>query len=458
MGMGESVVEDQGSPRLALPPRPAAKLGLLKLLRATRENSVGTWIDAAFDMEISERRMLWRHVVIANAPDHVRHVMLDNADNYIRSALSRRLLEPGLGQGLLTTHGATWRRQRRAMAPAFAAKRIAAFAPAMVDAAERLVEDWSLVPPTATIDVAEAMSGLTLAIISEAMFSVRVDPEIALIGQAVSAYQAAIRPSVADLLGFPEWIPRPAVARARKIFGESDRVIRRMIDERRRDGGPDDLLAMLLAAPEGDAPASVKEVRDQVATIFTAGHETTANTLAWTFYLLSQHPADLVRLEDELDRVAGGRSITAEDVGNLPFTRMVIEESMRLYPPAHTMSRQALGPDRLGDIELKKGTSVLIVPWLLHRHRKLWDRPDEFRPERFLPDQVAARPRFAYIPFGAGPHICIGAAFAMTEAILCLATLAKRFRLTLVPGTNVEPVGQITLRPRNGLPMRIERR
>ena len=456
--MGESVAEDQGSPRLALPPRPAAKLGLLKLLRATRENSLGTWVDAAFDMEISERRMLWRHVVVANAPDHVRHVMLDNADNYIRSALSRRLLEPGLGQGLLTTHGATWRRQRRTMAPAFAAKRIAAFAPAMVDAAERLAEDWSLVPPTATIDVAEAMSGLTLAIISEAMFSVRVDPEIALIGQAVSAYQAAIRPSVADLLGFPEWIPRPAVRRARKIFGESDRVIRRLIEERRRDGGPDDLLTMLLAVQEGEAPASAKEVRDQVATIFTAGHETTANTLAWTFYLLSQHPADLVRLEDELDRVAGGRAITAEDVVALPFTRMVIEESMRLYPPAHTMSRQALGPDRLGDVELKKGSSVLIVPWLLHRHRKLWDRPDEFRPERFLPDQVAARPRFAYIPFGAGPHLCIGAAFAMTEAILCLATLAKRFRLTLVPGTNVEPVGQITLRPRNGLPMRIERR
>jgi len=456
--MGESVVKDQGLPRLAQPPRPARKLGLLKLLRATRDNSVGTWIDAAFDMEISERRMLWRHIVVANSPEHVRHVMLDNADNYVRSTLSRRLLEPGLGQGLLTTHGATWRRQRRTMAPAFAAKRIAAFAPAMVDAAERLADDWSRVPPTASIDVAEAMSGLTLAIISEAMFSVRVDPEIALIGQAVSTYQAAIRPSIPDLLGFPEWFPRPAVARARKIFAESDRVIRRLIDERRRDGGPDDLLAMLLAVPEDDAPASTKEIRDQVATIFTAGHETTANTLAWTFYLLSQHPADLVRLEDELDRVTGDRPVAAEDVPNLPFTRMVIEESMRLYPPAHTISRQALAPDRIGDIALKKGSSVLIVPWLLHRHRKLWDRPDEFRPERFTPDQVAARPRFAYLPFGAGPHICIGAAFAMTEAILCLATLAKRFRLTMVPGATVEPVGLITLRPRHGLPMRIERR
>jgi len=457
--MGESVAEDQAAPRLALPPRPKEKLGLLQLLKATRENSVGTWLDAAFDMEISERRMLWRHVVIANHPDHVRHVMLDNADNYVRSTLSRRLLEPGLGKGLLTTEGATWRRQRRTMAPAFAAKRVADFAPAMVDAAQRLVEDWMLVSPTATIDVAEAMSGLTLAIISEAMFSVQVDPEIALIGQAVAAYQSAIRPSVADLLGFPEWFPRPAVARARRIFDESDRVIRRLIDERRRSGGPDDLLAMLLAVPEGeDPPASAKEVRDQVATIFTAGHETTANTLAWTFYLLSQHPADLVRLEDELDRVVGDRPVRAEDVPDLPFTKMVIEESMRLYPPAHTMSREALGPDRLGEIELKKGSNVLIVPWLLHRHRKLWDRPDEFRPERFAASQVAARPRFAYIPFGAGPHICIGAAFAMTEAILCLATLAKRFRLTMVPGTVVEPVGQITLRPKHGLPMRVERR
>jgi cytochrome P450 len=457
--MGETAVQDQMAPRLALPPRPTERLGLLQTLRATRANSLSTWSDIAFEMELSERRMLWRHVVIANAPEHVRHVMLDNAENYSRSALARRLLEPGLGKGLLTTHGATWRRQRRLIAPAFAAKRINAFAPAMVDAAERLVEDWTLVSPTATIDVAEAMSGLTLAIISEAMFSVRVDPEIALIGQAVSVYQAAIRPSVADLLGMPEWVPRLATRRAQRIFEQSDQVIQRLIDQRRCQGGPDDLLAMLLAAPEGeDAPASAKEVRDHVATIFTAGHETTANTLAWTFYLLSQHPAELVRLEDELDRVTGDRPVRAEDAANLPFTRMVIEEAMRLYPPAHTVSRQALGPDRIGNIELKKGSSVMVVPWLLHRHRKLWDRPDEFRPERFAPEAVAARPRFAYIPFGAGPHICIGAAFAMTEAILCLAVLAKRFRLTLAPGAVVEPLGQITLRPKGGLPMRIERR
>ncbi|WP_189044896.1 cytochrome P450 [Aliidongia dinghuensis] len=456
--MGESVVENGTAPRLALPPRPKTRLGLWQHLKATRANSVSTWSDAAFEMELGERHMLWRHVIIANAPEHVRHVLLDNAENYVRSSLSRRLLEPGLGQGLLTTHGATWRRQRRMMAPAFAAKRIADFAPAMVEAAERLAWDWSRVPPSAPVDLAEAMSGLTLAIISEAMFSVRVDPEIALIGQAVAVYQSAIRPSIADLIGLPDWLPRPAVRRAHRIFAESDRVIQRLIDERRRHGGPDDLLAMLLAAPDGEAPASAKEVRDHVATIFTAGHETTANALAWTFYLLSLHPAERRRLEDELDRVLGERAATAEDVPNLTFTRMVIEESMRLYPPAHTMSRQALGPDRLGTIELRKGSSVLIVPWLLHRHRKLWDRPDEFRPDRFAPAEVAARPRFAYIPFGAGPHICIGASFAMTEAILCLATIARRFRLTLVPGTTVEPVGLITLRPKHGLPMRLERR
>ena len=456
--MGETVVEGQTKPRLALPPRPPARLGLLRLLKATRENSVGTWTDAAFETDLSERRMLWRHVIIANAPEHVRHVLLDNADNYVRSALARRLLEPGLGKGLLTTHGALWRRQRRIIAPAFAAKRIADFAPAMVAAAERLVEDWARAAASATVDVAEAMSALTLAIISEAMFSVRVDPEIALIGQSVALYQTAIRPSVADLLGMPEWIPRPNAHRASRAFGESDRVIRRVIEERRRNDGPDDLLTMLLAVPDGEEPMSAKEVRDHVATIFTAGHDTTANALTWTFYLLSQHPAELRRLEDELDRVVGDRAATADDVPNLVFTRMVIEESMRLYPPAHTISRQALAPDRLGNIEVRKGWTVLIVPWLLHRHRKLWDRADEFRPERFASDEAAKRPRFAYIPFGAGPHICIGAAFAMTEAILCLATIARRFRLSLVPGTPIEPVGLITLRPRHGLPMRIERR
>jgi cytochrome P450 len=201
-----------------------------------------------------------------------------------------------------------------------------------------------------------------------------------------------------------------------------------------------------------------RELRDQVVTIFMAGHETTAQALTWTWYLLSQHPAEEATFHAELERVLGGRAPRFEDLARLRYTRMVLEESMRLYPPAHTMSREALAEDEIEGHRVAKGSVVSIVPWVIHRHRMLWDRPDVFDPERFAPERAAERPRFAYIPFGGGPRICIGASFAMTEALIILAMLAQRYRLSLAPDAAIEPVGLITLRPRHGLPMRLERR
>jgi cytochrome P450 len=203
---------------------------------------------------------------------------------------------------------------------------------------------------------------------------------------------------------------------------------------------------------------TAKEVRDQVVTIFMAGHETTSQALSWTWYLLSQHPAAEARLYDELTTVLGGRAPRYDDLANLRYTRMVIEESMRLYPPAHTFGRQPIAPDEVLGHRIPAGAEVLIMPWLLHRKPQLWDNPDRFDPERFAPERAAARPRFAYLPFGAGPRICIGAAFAMTEAVLILATIAQRYRLHLKPGHPVEPQGLITLRPRYGMQMILERR
>jgi cytochrome P450 len=220
------------------------------------------------------------------------------------------------------------------------------------------------------------------------------------------------------------------------------------------------LLARLLSARDAETGLgmSAKEVRDQVVTIFMAGHETTAVALTWTWYLLSQHPAEEALFHAELDRVLNGQPPRFEDLARLRYTRMVLEESMRLYPPAHTISRQALEADVVEGRAVRKGSMITIVPWVLHRHRGLWDRSDVFDPERFAPERASARPRFAYIPFGGGPRICIGASFAMTEALIILAMLGQRYRLRLVPGHPVEPIGLITLRPRDGLRMILERR
>ena len=246
------------------------------------------------------------------------------------------------------------------------------------------------------------------------------------------------------------------------FLADFDKAIDRLLAAREHagDGQPKDLLTRLIAARDEETGAGMtaQEVRDQVITIFMAGHETTALALTWTWYLLSQHPAVEARLHAELDAVLGGRLPRHEDLARLPYSRMVIEESMRLYPPAHTISRQAIGDDVVLGHGIPARAAIIIAPWLLHRKPAIWDDPQRFDPERFSPERSAARHRFAYIPFGAGPRICIGMAFAMAEAVLILATIAQRYRLRLKKGHPVEPQGLITLRPRYGMRMHLERR
>jgi cytochrome P450 len=273
-----------------------------------------------------------------------------------------------------------------------------------------------------------------------------------------------MRLGLIDFLELPAWLKKFTFApRAEAIFAELDQVIAQLLASRAAapvDGPAKDLLARLIAARDEETGRGMtaEEMRNQIITIFLAGHETTSQALTWTWYLLSQHPAAEARLHAELDHVLGGRTPRHEDLAKLPFTRMVIEESMRLYPPAHALGRTAIHADEVRGRRVRPGTSIIISPWLLHRNPKLWERPERFEPERFAAEHAAARHRFAYIPFGAGPRICIGAAFAMAEGMLILAAIAQRYRLRLKPGFAVEPQALITLRPRHGMRMILERR
>jgi len=443
------------SPALAMPARPEGRLSFRQFLRLVRENTVATYPPEAFDEDIIEGRLLWRRRFIINVPSGVRHVLLDNAANYKKSELTRRLLEPGLGRGLLTSEGETWRRHRRIMAPAFDRHSLETYVPIITGVTSELLAGWDILPNSSEVDVGAAMMHTTLHIISRTMFSANSREIVEVVERGVKQYQTAVRPHLLDLLGFPAWFTKLFAYRQRGIaaFDEFDRTVDQLINDRAREPNnkQKDLLARLVAARDVETGGGMtaKEVRDEVVTIFMAGHETTAQALTWTWYLLSLHPSVEAKLHEELTTVLNGRTPQYEDIANLRYTRMVIEESMRLYPPAHTIAREPIAPDYILGHRIPVGAIVLIVPWLIHRKASLWDQPHRFNPERF----TAEPPRFSYIPFGAGQRICIGAAFAMTEAILILAMVAQRYRLRLKAAHPIEPQGLITLRPRYGMPM-----
>jgi cytochrome P450 len=448
------------TPRLALPVRPDGPLTLRQFLALVRDNTLATFPPEAFDEDIIAGRLFWRRRFIINEPNGIRHVLLDNAANYRKSELTRRLLEPGLGRGLLTSEGETWRRHRRIMAPAFDRRSIEGYAPVITAVTRDLLAEWDALPDRSDVDVGAAMMRTTLHIISRAMFSANSDEIVGVVERGVGRYQMTMRPSLFDLLGFPAWLASLFSRRRRTaaMFNEFDRAVDELISSRAHDPNaqPKDLLARLVAARDAETGGGMtaNEVRDEVVTIFMAGHETTAQALTWTWYLLSLHPAIEARLDEELRAVLNGRTPQYEDIAQLCYTRMVIEESMRLYPPAHTMAREPIAADEVLGRRIPAGAVVLIAPWLLHRKASLWHEPHRFDPDRFTTEPA----RFSYIPFGAGQRICIGAAFAMTEAILILAMIAQHYRLRLKPGHPIEPQGLITLRPRYGMPMVLERR
>jgi len=443
------------------------RLGPWRYYRALRTNPITTWRQEAYETPILADRGPLGDIIVVNAPDAIRRVFLDNVGNYAKDRLQLEKLGPGLGRGLLTTDGEDWKFQRRTLAPLFQPQGVVDYVPIMVGAVrDRLARFKTAATEGATIDMAAEMTALTYEIISRTVFSSELQTSAEAMRAAISHYFAVLgRIDLWDFLKVPSWLPRPAQWRVRSSTQVFRNEVHRLLKRRRtREAAaeklPRDIVTLLTKARDPETGSGLGEeiIHDNLVTFIGAGHETTANALGWTLFLLSEFPWAYDRLAHEVDTVLNGNVPTAQDIPKLVFARMVIEEAMRLYPPVPFLSRQALGPDRLGDVEVRPRSLVVVAPWVVHRHRLLWEEPELFEPERFAPDRRALVPRFGYLPFGAGPRICIGAGFAMQEAVIALAMIVQRFRFRLIADAEVEPVAWITLRPSHGLPMRLERR
>jgi len=449
------------------PPAPApldAPVGTFEFLRRVRANPLTTWTREHFEQPIVAREGVLGRITVLNDPAAIRHVLVDNAAGYRKDDLQRRVLAPGLGNGLLTAEGDEWRLQRRTLAPLFAPRHVAGFLPAMAEAAERLVRRLRR-RDGAVVDAALETTRVTLDVLERTIFTQGVAKDPDALGRAITRYFEALGPlDPLDVFGLPDWIPRLGRLRARPAIRYFEEMVDDLIGRRRAlvesgAAAPRDLLTLLLEAadPETGRGLSDLEVRANVVTFIGAGHETTANALAWSLYLLSQAPSVRERLEGEVDAL-GDAPLDAPALDRLVFVRAVIEEAMRLYPPVPFMGRTPVREDRIGNLRIPKGSLVAIAPWVLHRHKTLWRDPGAFDPDRFLPENRGGIDRFAYLPFGAGPRVCIGASFALQEAVAVLAILVRGVRLDLVEGAAVRPLHRVTLRPQGGLPMRVTAR
>jgi enediyne biosynthesis protein E7 len=390
-------------------------------------------------------------------PDGVRHVVQENHKNYRKGGISHQALRLTLGNGLLTNNGDSWLHQRRLIQPVFHRERIATFGRLMAESALAWTEE-ATIDTSQPLDLFQEMSGLTLSIVGKALFGTDLLAHKERVFQATSTInhleaQAFYVPGLFSL-------PTPQRHRLYEARNTLYTVVDELIDKRRQASTENDLLTLLLQAQDEETGESmtVSQVRDEVMTLMAAGHETTSNALCWTFLLLARHPDIESRLREEYSRVLGGRAAQMEDLPQLPLTRMVLEESMRLYPPAWAFARQAIAEDEIGGYTIAKGAYVLMFPATTHRHPDFWERPDIFDPERFAPERAAGRHRFAYFPFGGGPRVCIGNQFALTEAQLILATVLSRCQLRLLPGVALVPEPLITLRPRGKLLMTVSRK
>jgi cytochrome P450 len=417
-----------------------------------------------FEREMFERygdvvaiRFANMKVFMMRHPDHVHQVLVSEASKFHKSPVYRMVLGRFLGEGLLTSEGSFWRRQRSMTQPAFHTKRIGSYGDVMVEYTDRLMDEYQ---PGAVRNINQDMMRLTLNIVSKTLFDAEMDANAGRVNEALTAVLHASNETMNSGFIIPQWVPIPRNRRMAKAVRELDAIINEIITERRKSNDDKgDLLSMLLQTEDADGERMTdKQVRDEAVTIFLAGHETTANALTWAWYLLSQHPEIEAKLHEEIDNVLAGRTPTLTDLRQLEYTEMVLKEAMRLYPPVPSIGRQAIEDVEIGDVHVEKDRIIMISPMVLHNDPRWWDNPNEFRPERFAKGSEEPRHKHAYLPFGGGPRVCIGNNFAIMEGVLVLAAMAQRYQMRFVADNPVIPNAAITLRPTHAMHMRLEAR
>ncbi len=416
-----------------------------------QQNRLGFLIDVAQTYgDIVHFHTGLRHIYLLNHPDTIHTVLVEQADKFYKTRPFKRALGQFIGQGLLAIDGELHRRERRLAQPAFHHKRIEAYADIMVEHTLQVINQWH---EGQRYSIDQEMMKITLGIVAKTLFNAEVAGDAETVGRSMTILQDAVTRYFRSLVHLPQWLPTPQNRREQQAIAALDRIILNIINQRRSSGeDKGDLLSMLLlAADEDGSQMSIQQVRDEVISLFVAGHETTANTLTWTWYLLGQHPDVLTKLWAEVDTVLNGRNPTLQDLTRLTYTAMVIHETLRLYPPAWVITREAIAPVEVGGYTLQPGNVVVTSPYITHRHPRYFPDPEQFRPERFAEGWEKTIPRFAYFPFSGGPRICIGQSFALMEATLILATIARQYQLELVPDQQIGLDPLVTLRAKHGI-------
>ncbi|MGH8675281.1 MAG: cytochrome P450 [Burkholderiales bacterium] len=446
-------------PRVAPPEKPLGRLGFIA--RYVR-NPLSVVPREAYEQDFVQvgGRMAW-----VSAPSMVKTVLLDERDKFHKLA-QIRLLGPLLGKGILTSEGAEWKWQRQASAPVFRYQDLMTFVPTFVRTTETLIAKWRAMPAGTVQPIERDMTGVTFDVISATLLPSGDRTVASAVERATGRFQrSGAWAQLYAVANVPKWVPQPgrlAMASAVYILRSS---VAALLRERHAAGEPsgdahDDLLHRLIGAkdPETGKSMNDEQLIDNLLTFYLAGHETTAKALTWTLFLLSRSSQWAGALEEEIERVTGGAPVAAEHIERLALVQQVLKESMRIYPPVPMMSRQAVADTSLDGHPVKAGMSVVMPIYAIHRHRKRWEDPDAFDPQRFAPEREAKIPRYQYMPFGAGPRICIGTAFAMIEATAMLATLLRHARFSPVDGYEPEPIARVTLLPRGGMPLKVSLR
>ncbi len=452
------------TPAPFVPPAPRPRTSppsTLQMMRIVYRNPLELWGEPSYNEPyIALKGGIGGPLVIVNEPALIRHVLVDNAKNYKMAAVRQLVLRPILRDGLLTAEGAVWKRSRKAMAPVFTPRHIFGFARPMLERAQAFAEKYG---NGGVHDISHDMTLLTYDILAETLFSGEIAGEPGTFATQIDRlFETMGRVDPLDLLRAPAWLPRINRIRGRRTMQFFRGIVKETIGMRaarmgKGGGAPQDFLTLLLKT-EGPDGLSRDEIEDNIITFIGAGHETTARALGWTLYCLAQAPWERDKVEAEIDAVLAREPDPVKWLDAMPLTRAAFEEAMRLFPPAPSINREVIAHERYGELELNPGATVLIMPWTVHRHRKLWDQPDAFMPSRFHPGNRDKIDRYQYLPFGAGPRVCIGAAFAMQEAVIALATLMSRHRFDTTPDTNPWPVQKLTTQPQGGLPMNVTAR